>query len=119
ADPCQVLLDGDLAGVLATATDEEVDLLGQLVAGVVLVDDGCVPVPPDPRREAAGVAQVAVDAHLAGVHVHEVDLALALPAGSGRSVGALRLAEDGHVTGVVHASAPFVPGASTPISGRS
>ena len=85
--PRRLRLDGDLPGVLATTTDHEVHGLRQRLPGVVLVHDGDVPVPSDARGEAARVAQVPVDAHLAGVHVHEVDLALALVPGVGGTVG--------------------------------
>ena len=46
-------------------------------ARVVLVHDRAVPVAPDPRGQGSRVAEVAVDAHLARVEVHEVDPALA------------------------------------------
>ena len=73
----QVVLDPGLSAVLATAAHQQVRVAGQVLARVVGVDDGLVAVPAQPRGEAPGVAQVAVDAHLARVEVHEVDPALA------------------------------------------
>lgn len=122
-DAFEVDLDLGLTRVLATATDDEVRLLGEGLTGVVLVDDWHIAVAPDARGEAAGVAQVAVDAHLARVEVHEVDLALALATGVGGQCRSGGLTEDRDVevggAGVVHAAPPWVSGASTPISGRS
>ena len=73
----EVVLDPGLAAVLAAAADEQVRVLGQVLAGVVRRDDRLVAVPAQPGRQAAGVAQVAVDAHLARVEVDDVDPALA------------------------------------------
>ena len=73
----QVVLDPGLPAVLAAAAHEQVRVLGQVLAGVVRRDDRLVAVPAQPGRQAPGVAQVAVDAHLARVEVDEVDPALA------------------------------------------
>ena len=96
-DLLEVGLDPHLPRVLAAATDDEVRLLGELAARVVLVHDRAVAVPPDPGREGAGVAEVAVDAHLARVEVHDVDDALAGVVGVGDARRACRLTRDGDV----------------------
>ena len=72
-DEGQVVLDPGLPGVLAAAAHEQVRVSGRSLAGVVVVDAGVVAVPADPLREAPGVAEVAVDGHLARVEVDEVD----------------------------------------------
>ncbi len=116
ADVLEVGLDAHLAGVLAPTTDQEVRIGGELAPGVVLVDHGAVAVATDPGGQAARVAEVAVDAHLARVQVDEVDHALASVLRARDARRSIGLARDGDVDVLKGLVAHW---ASSPMSGRS
>jgi hypothetical protein len=65
-----------LTGVLPAAAHEQVRVRGERHTRVVVVDDAVVAVPTNPGGQAPGVAQVAVDRHLARVEVDQGDPAL-------------------------------------------
>ena len=75
-DGGQVVLDAALTGVLPPAAHEQVRVLGERHTRVVVVDDAVVTVPTNSGGQAPGVAQVAVDRHLARVEVDQDDPAL-------------------------------------------
>ena len=77
ADAFEIGLDTRLPRILAATADDEVDAVGQFVAGVVAHDVRFITVPAQACLEAARVAEVAVDRHLPRVQVHERDAALA------------------------------------------
>jgi len=81
-DEREIVLDPRLSGVLPAAAEEEVGLVRQVRAGVVVVDRHVISMASDPGGETPRVAQVAVDRHLPGIEVHERDQALARHAGS-------------------------------------
>src|SRR5665647_335950 len=73
----QVVLDPRLPTVLAATPENEVRVRREVIARVVLMDHGFVAVPTQPAGQTTCVAEVAVDAHLAGVDVNDLDPTLA------------------------------------------
>src|SRR5450631_3259098 len=88
----KVVLDPRLTAVLAAPAEHEVRVARKVVAGVVLVDQGLVTVPTQPACQAAGVAEIAVDAHLARVDMNDLDLALAVRLAAHGSASSPKLA---------------------------
>ena len=78
-DGRQVVLHPGLARVLAAATDDKVCDLRKLLAGVMRHHVDVVPVPLRPDRQRMHIAEIAVDAHLTRVQVHQRQTALARP----------------------------------------
>ena len=87
----QVLLDALLSGVLAAAAHEEVDVLRELVAGVVGQQVDVVARPLRAARQDQGVAPVAVDVHVSRVELQQAQ------APAGGALGGVRVGRLAHV----------------------
>ena len=87
----QVLLDALLPGVLAAAAHEEVDVLRELVAGVVGQQVDVVARPLRAARQDQGVAPVAVDVHVSRVELQQAQ------APAGGALGGVRVGRLAHV----------------------
>ena len=77
----QVVLNHGLAGVLAAATEDNVDVLGEGLAGVVVQNLHVEAVCLRAAGQRQGVAPVAVDVHIQRVELHDAQRLAVVRAG--------------------------------------